>query len=298
MAGFRGLTVGKLARRLNRPARTLHALQSAVNDHYRLTEIKIGSKVRTLSIPSPPLMMLQRDLLKELFYVLTPLDCLGHVRRRGQLWTLRRHQAHPALFHADIKDFFPSVTCARVESDLMRLGVRPAAATMIAELVTFRDQLPQGAPTSVAVGDVVLFRLDCRIRGLANKHGLTYTRYIDDLALSGSTSPVERFARELVAYLEDDGWARSDKGGFFGPNESHRMLNALVNEKPNVTPEYYNSVRDQLRRIARFEYRPEPGAMDSLAAKVVWIAIVNPDRHRALLALLEEALQQVEGRVA
>ena len=295
MAGFRGLTVAKLAKLLDRPAGQLKELAASRDQLYRLVVIQTGSKSRTLTIPSPELMSLQRDLLKKLFYLLPVLDCLGHGRRRGVVWTLKRHQGHSHLFHADIKDFFPSVSPDRVRRALLGLKVRPDAAELVTDLVTFRNILPQGAPTSVAVGDAVLYPVDQRIRGIANRHELAYTRYVDDITLSGRGGPVERFSREVARYLEDADWVLSDKGGLYGPDQSHRMLNAIVNRKPNVTSHYYASVRDDLRRIARFGYRPSPGDLDSLASKVVWIATVNPDRHASLLRLLEEAYACVSG---
>ena len=298
MSGFRGLTVAKLAERLDRPAGLLRELAASHDDLYRLVEIQTRSKSRTLTIPSAELMSLQRDLLKKLFYLLPLPDCLGHGRRRGVVWALERHQGHSHLFHADIKDFFPSVSPDRVRRALLGLGVRPVAAQLITDLVTFRNILPQGAPTSVAVGDVVLYPIDQRIRGLADRHELTYTRYVDDITLSGRGGPVERFSREVARYLQDDDWVLSDKGGLYGPDQSHRMLNAIVNRKPNVTPHYYASVRDDLRRIARFGYRPAQRDLESLASKVVWIATVNPDRHASLLRLWQEAYARVSGGAA
>lgn len=290
MPSVRGLTPTKLARTLGCPVSRLRVLARSRDSHYHQVRINLGGKQRTLTIPSAELMSLQRTLLKEIFYSVPSLDCLGHVRRRGVLWTLRRHQGDPYLLHVDIRAFFPSVTPERVEASLSSLQVAPEAAHLMARLVTWGGELPQGAPTSVAVGDIVLYPLDRRIRGLATTHGLTYTRYVDDIALSGQRWAIERFASQVRAWVEGDGWVLSEKGGLYGPDDSHQVLNAVVNRKPNVTRRYYESVRNQLRRIARFEHRPDPGEIDSLAAKVVWIATVNSNRHAPLLRLLREAM--------
>ncbi len=298
MSAFRGLTLGKLAKKLGRGVRQLEGLASRGDSQYRLVSIRIGSKTRTLAIPAPTLMATQRDLLSKVFYEMPAHECLGHVRRRGVIWTLRRHQRHPNLFHADIKDFFPSVTRTRVEGALLRLQVAPDAANVISRLVTRAAELPQGAPTSVAVGDMVLYCLDQRIAGLAKKGGLTFSRYVDDLTLSGNGGALKRFSQLAVRSLREDGWSLSSKGGLYGPDESHRILNAIVNQKPNVTRAYYQRVRDSLRGIARFGHRPIAGEMDSLASQVIWIATVNPSRRASLVLLLEEALQATTRRAS
>ena len=298
MPGFRGLTVARLARILGYSGRRLGALAAKVDRHYRRHPVTIGSKTRVLTIPSGELKHLQRTLLTELFYQLPQLGCLGHGRRRGVLWTLKRHERDSHLFHTDVKSFFPSVSAQRVRRALLGLKTTSAAAELLTQLVTHDDQLPQGAPTSVAVADAVLYPIDLRISGLAAAHGLTYTRYMDDLALSGPGAVVTRFSKVVVEYLEEDGWVLSEKGGLYGPDESHRLLNAVVNRKPNVTRKYYDSVRGQLRRIARFGHRPQVRELDSLASKVVWIATVNQDRHGALLKLLHEAHERVAGNPA
>jgi RNA-directed DNA polymerase len=296
MAGFRGLTTAKLAKQLGCQQATLRSLAARADRLYRVVPIEIGSKARTLTIPSDQLKRLQRILLRGLFYQLPTLECLGHARRRGVVWTLKRHAGHSHLFHVDLKGFFPSVTPDRVRRCLLGLKVGDDAADVITRLVTYRGELPQGAPTSVAVGDAVLYLIDKRILGIAAEHGLTYSRYVDDITLSGPGALVSRFSTEIVQYLEDDGWQLSEeKGGLYGPDDSHRMLKAIVNRKPNVNDQYYSGVREQLRGIARFGIEPSTAELESLAAQVTWIATVNPDRHPPLTRLLQEALASRNG---
>ena len=150
----------------------------------------------------------------------------------------------------DIKDFFPSVTELSVVEGLTRLGACDMIAMVLKDLVMLPTGLPQGAPTSVAVADIVLFPVDIRLGGLATKQGLTYTRYIDDLTFSGGQRVVryQKVAHKIVTEL---GWELNAKGGVVGHGQRHTLLGAVVNYKPNVCGEYYREVRSYLRLIAR-----------------------------------------------
>ena len=196
---------------------------------------------------------------------------------------------HPAMLRLDISNFFPSVRESAVEEGLVRLGARERLANALVRLVTLPEVLPQGAPTSVAVADIVLFPLDVRLAGMARKRGFTYSRYVDDITLSGGTR-LGRFERQTRRLVTDLGWELNEKGGLVGPGERHALLGAVVNAKPNVTREYFDEVRSFLRRVAKGQERPHEEDLRKLESRVEWIISINPDRERTLRPLLADAL--------
>src|SRR5439155_1276785 len=128
----------------------------------------------------------------------------------------------------DLEDFFPSITFPRVRSVFQRLGYSPAVATVLALLCTecprrpveYAGQvyhvaigprgLPQGACTSPGLSNQVARRLDKRLCGLAEKLGLTYTRYADDMTFSGGDEVNARvgYLMARVRHVaEDEGFA-------------------------------------------------------------------------------------------
>jgi RNA-directed DNA polymerase len=139
------------------------------------------------------------------------------------------HEHRPALIHHDIKDFFPSVPTRRVVGSLINRGILPSLARLIAEVCTVDNQLPQGAPTSVSLGNLVLQQLDRRLTELCRREGLTYTRYIDDLAISGGAVRLRAFAPLIVRIIKGDGWIiGEEKGGFSGPDEYREYLGVSI----------------------------------------------------------------------
>ena len=122
--------------------------------------------------------------------------------RADQPSPTRAHTNPRVILKMDLKDFFPTVTLARVKGIFRKAGYREQTATLLAllcteaprELVELDGQtyfvslgprcLPQGAPTSPALTNTLCLRLDRRVSGLARKLGFRYTRYADDLTFS------------------------------------------------------------------------------------------------------------------
>ena len=84
----------------------------------------------------------------------------------------------------DLRDFFESTRAARVRRCFVEHGWRDESLQALMRLCVFRDGLPQGAPTSPRLSNLVNYRLDRRIAAMAKKLGALYTRYADDITLS------------------------------------------------------------------------------------------------------------------
>ena len=97
------------------------------------------------------------------------------------------------MLRLDISNFFPSVREDAVEGGFVRLGAGEQVANALVRLVTLPEGLPQGAPTSVAVADIVLFPLDVRLAGMAEKHGFTYSRNLSTIVRHSSGLIREQF---------------------------------------------------------------------------------------------------------
>ncbi len=263
-------------------------LESRLSEYREVPLTTTSGKTRILHVPSHRLKLAQTRTLRWLVRRVAPHPCSACVKGRGTHWAYSRHARHPSMIRLDISNFFPSVSEDTVRGRLARLGASEQVANTLVRLVTLPEGLPQGAPTSVAVADMVLFPLDERLAGMAEKHGFTYSRYVDDLTVSGGqrVRGFERLTRRIVAEM---GWKLNDKGGFVGRGERHDLLGAVINDKPNVSREYFGEVRSYLRLVAKGHERPDERAFRSLESKAMWILSVNPNRERVLHPLLLRA---------
>ncbi len=154
-------------------------------DYRHFTIPKRRGGTRTIDAPSDELKALQRGILRRLLNPLTVHPAAtGFVRGRSIVENARPHVAHAVVINLDLADFFPSITRDRVFQVFRARGWNEEAATALSRICTLEDKLPQGAPTSPALSNLVCYKMDRRLAALAKKHGGQYTRYADDITFS------------------------------------------------------------------------------------------------------------------
>ncbi|MGZ8938681.1 MAG: reverse transcriptase family protein [Limisphaerales bacterium] len=237
-------TVGELAERLNlRPnelfwfadRRGLERKTSAeALRHYRYHWIaKRDGSERLVEAPKQRLKAIQRFLLEKLVTAIPPHEAAHGFRSGRSIKSFTApHVGQAVVLKLDLRNFFPSLTTARVLAIFLTAGYPEAVAEVLAGLCTnstpgavienapceksfylralYRQpHLPQGAPTSPALANLCAFRLDCRLEGLAKAAGAAYTRYADDLLFSGGAEfarGVERFYIRACAIALEEGF--------------------------------------------------------------------------------------------
>jgi RNA-directed DNA polymerase len=112
---------------------------------------------------------------------------MGGVPKRSIFTHAKPHVGKDMVATFDVKKFFPNTSATMVGVVLKQLGFDGDAANAVLELVIKDDEVPQGAPTSGFLANLVLEPADRRIDALCRKHNLAFTRYVDDIAISGNT---------------------------------------------------------------------------------------------------------------
>lgn len=171
----------------------------------KFTIPKRGGEPRTICAPKPQLKWVQRRIL-EMILAKVPAHPAAHgfVEGRSTVTNAAHHRGAVVVVKFDLKDFFPTIHYFRVLGLFASLGYPVGNAKFgtkdrsfqiapaLARLCCYTPDpkawgtalLPQGAPTSPALSNLVCRRLDSRLDGLAKKLGGTYTRYADDLTFS------------------------------------------------------------------------------------------------------------------
>lgn len=178
--------------------------EAATKIHYlRFTIPKRDGSPRAIWAPLPKLKKAQRWILHNVVEKLVVHGAAhGFLSSRSILTNAASHTGAKLVLKMDIKDFFPTVTSPRVRGIFRKAGYREQIATLLAMLCTEAPReivqhdgkdyyvalgprcLPQGAPTSPGLTNVLCLRLDQRLTGLAKRYGWRYTRYADDLTFS------------------------------------------------------------------------------------------------------------------
>jgi retron-type reverse transcriptase len=177
-----GYGIEELARRLELEP----ALLATVQPSYRPVDIpKRSGGCRRLWVPDDALKALQRRILRRL---LARLRChpaaTGFQKGQSIVTNGRQHTGRMVVARLDLIDFFPSTHKRRVHRYFRKIGWNRPAARLLTRICTHNGGLPQGAPTSPRLSNLVNFRLDRRLTAMAQRLGTTYTRYADDIVLS------------------------------------------------------------------------------------------------------------------
>jgi retron-type reverse transcriptase len=178
------LGIAELARRLGL---TEAQLRAAPVTYRRFQIPKQSGGTRTILAPAPPLKAVQRRILRRLLAGLAAHPgATGFERGHSIVTNALPHVGREVVVRLDLKDFFPSTSAVRVESYFRTIGWDADAARLLTRLCTHEGSLPQGAPTSPRLSNLVNHRLDARLAALAGSRQVSYSRYADDLTFSGA----------------------------------------------------------------------------------------------------------------
>ena len=229
--------------------RCLYAVSNHTERHYtRLTISKRDGAVRELLSPDPLLKKIQRNLLHNVLEEI-PVSPYATAYRRGSgiLGNASPHQGREQVLKLDIRDFFGSITYLMVyRCAFPRIYYPPSAATLLAHLCCYRDYLPQGAPTSPAISNLVMRPFDDHMGKWCGERGITYTRYCDDMTFSGDFD-AEPVIRKVRSFLLSMGFELNEKKTQILCNGKRQSVTGIVvNEKPQVSRVYRDRLRQEL----------------------------------------------------
>lgn len=164
----------------------LHVCAGAESWYTSYDEPKKSGGVRTIYKPNGRLKVVQHRILKHILdSFLWPEYLQGGVKGRSYKTNAQLHAGKVTLVHEDIQDFYPSVTASMVMSVWCDLCAFPTEiGERLTELTTYRGFLPQGAPTSTHLGNLVLFDVEPTLNDELTNLGFFYSRYVDDMIIS------------------------------------------------------------------------------------------------------------------
>lgn len=221
------LTLGHLARETETEWGYLRSIVERRLDEYTaIRRMKPDGTYRAIWAPLPSLMHVQRWILTNVLTGLKLHDAAFAYRRGLSIrHCADQHVGARWLLKMDLHNFFGTIEESRVYGAFLALGYPPLLAFEMARVCTkiprqekelpplegrgldrydvpYRGVLPQGAPTSGALANAIGFRLDVKLREIADTNGLVYTRYSDDLTFSSSSQFSRSTASNLVAQVE------------------------------------------------------------------------------------------------
>lgn len=228
---------------------------------YRTFEIrKSNGEKRTIFSPNRQLRLIQRRLNAILYVIYSPKKIAhGYVRSRNVVTNAAVHAGNRHVLNLDLSDFFPSIHFGRVQGLFKGepFCFNDTVSKTLAQLVCFRGILPQGAPTSPIVSNLICRSLDNDLVKLCGKYKVVCTRYCDDITISTKAPylpagivnvfPSVSLGGELAAIIEKNNFKVNPNKirlQSFGTRKT--VTGIVVNVKPNILREKYRKFRATL----------------------------------------------------
>jgi RNA-directed DNA polymerase len=226
---------------------------------------------RQICSPSKKLKAVQTKL-KDILYEIYPTkpSVYGFVKKRNIVRNAERHLDKKYIFNIDIIDFFGSIHFGRIRNLFKSspFNFNHTISTILAQICCFDNSLPQGAPTSPILSNMIAWKLDSQLQKLAKATNSTYTRYADDISFS-FTCNKNRLPDRIVVLLNGK-WSPGvtltqiiEKNGFSINYEKVRLCNRFsrmevtgltVNEFPNVRRRYVRQLSSMLYAWREYGY--------------------------------------------
>ena len=218
------------------------------------------------------------------------IPVLSHAFEKGKsiITNSQMHRNKKYILNIDLKDFFDSFNFGRVRGFFIKdrdFAVSPEIATVIAQIACYQGKLPQGAPSSPIITNLITRILDYRIVKIAKKYRFTYSRYADDMTFSTNrelnsnklraSKELENFLTELEKVIVSSGFEINPKKTRLSNNMQRQEVTGLVvNKKINVKREYIKNTRAMAFKLYKdgvFEIDKKPGTLNQLTGRFAFI---------------------------
>lgn len=223
----------------------------AVLEEYYYKEIRIPKKrggERSLQVPVILLRSIQKWILDNILNNLYVSEfAMGFCKAKSIVTNANVHLNKKCIVNMDLKDFFPSITQEQVFRIFYYYGYTIGVSNMLARICTYEEFLPQGAPTSPYISNLVCLRLDKRLSKMAERYKATYSRYADDITFSsnGDISNIVEAAEEII---NSEGFkVNSRKTRVLFQHQRQEVTGLLVNgEKVRVEKSYLKKLKQEI----------------------------------------------------
>lgn len=315
--------------------------------YHHFTIAKRNGSPRQIWSPIPRLKYAQRWILDNILNNLPIHDSAhGFVQGKSIVTNASIHTNSELLIKLDIKDFFPSVHWRRVKGVFRHAGYHEQIATLLALLctesprqivsqngttyyVSLADRcLPQGAPTSPALTNIVCVNLDRRLTGLAEKLGLRYSRYADDLTFSLPKAIHKKTAKtsgkqtkatadtqqndcdkqnkligqllgSVSKILKEEGFAiNTDKTKIIRTGNQQNVTGLIVNgtDSPRVPRKIKRMLRAAIYNLNNGGTLRHDESFNTLMGYAAWVAMTDEKLGATYLQQLSELMKKQENQ--
>ena len=236
-------------------AKTLYGLSNSLEKHYHTVYLpKSDGSKRKLSVPDLILKLVQKSIADNIL-IQYPISKYAKAYKPGSSIQkkARPHVGKKKILKLDIEGFFDHILYSRVKDTVFyEEKYSESIRILLTMLCYYNDSLPQGAPTSPAITNIIMYDFDETVGAFCNEKNIAYTRYCDDMTFSGDFDE-----KEIISFVKNVlfkfGLHLNNRKTAVVPATKRQCVTGIVvNEKMNITKDYRKKVRQEVYYIRKF----------------------------------------------
>ena len=247
--------LASIERDLGFSAKTLYGLSNNLEKHYHnvLIPKRDGSK-RKLSVPDLILKSVQKSIADNIL-AQYPVSSYAKAYKIGSnvQRNAQPHVGKKKILKLDIEGFFDHILYSQVKNIVFcEEKFAEPIRVLLTMLCYYKESLPQGAPTSPAITNIILYDFDETVGAFCSKKKIAYTRYCDDMTFSGDFDE-----REVIAFVKGELcklglFLKNRKTAVIPASKRQTVMGIVVNKKLNITKDYKKKIRQEMHYIQKF----------------------------------------------
>lgn len=253
---------------------------------------------RILSMPSATLKYAQRWVLDNILATMHVSDyATGFCRKKSILTNAEFHLNKECVINVDIENFFPSITFDQVFRIFFYYGYTKEVSYILTSLCVYKNSLPQGSPASPCLANIVCLKLDKRLSELSKSFKSSYTRYADDITISGKRG-ISDCIPIVKHILNEEGFLINEKKTRVAYKHERQEVTGLVvnNERPKVSRKYCKQLFQDIYYCKRYGVSSHMEKIECtkmfykehLYGKAYFLYMIEPQKGAKALAQLDQ----------
>ena len=291
-------------------------MDEQLHHYFYLWRERRNKTPRLIESPKTRLKAIQRKILLYILNKVPPHDAAhGFCPKRSIITHAQNHIGKDVVLSMDLKNFFHAVPVPRIRAIFGAIGYPRHITQLLTGLCThhpsstllgnnlkklsflqrkhiLKPHLPQGAPTSPMLANLCCWNLDTRLEALAQKMGLSYSRYADDITFSGDYTLKENAAYlrgTITGIAKDEGFAiNTEKTRLMTSSQRQIVTGIVVNDKMNIARVEYDRLKAELHSLSVGKTLPTKEDYLRLAGKIAHCTSLNKTRGAKLSTLFDK----------
>lgn len=277
-----------------------------IENYYRSYPIKKSSgKLRWIDAPQAPLKEYQKAILERLLYQFRAHEsAVGFVKKMSVKEGAARHLGNKVVLCIDVNNFFGSLRLfqvyaafgymlSKLSKNIKGFSYDRDDLDLLVKLTTYKAHIPQGAPTSPALANIICRQMDRELKSLADREDLIYTRYADDISFSHPRKnfKITKILEQTRNILKYYGLSiNKKKTRVLRPHKRMCITGVVINEKLSIPKYVWRNVRAQLHNAVKANKKLSKDEQQKLRGKIEWIGMFRPQLKTAYLEQLGKVI--------